>query len=76
MDDNTFWNKFLQLLSVLIAVSVMTVGGCTAYETSLVAKAVMAGAEPIAARCGIVGTGGGSTNSMCAIAASRIKDAK
>lgn len=67
--EQTFWLRIWQTIAVLCGVVVLTMTGCTSYESKLVADAISAGANPIDARCGI----GGMTNqsTLCAMRASK-----
>ena len=69
MDENTFWSRVWMSIAVLIAVVIVTVGGCTAYESARIADAVERGADPIDARCGIAGMG--NSLSICSIRAAK-----
>jgi hypothetical protein len=60
MEENKFWLRLWQTVAVVAAIGILTIGGCTAYESKRVADAIAKGAQPIDARCGIVGTLGGS----------------
>jgi hypothetical protein len=70
MDENTFWLRIWQTVALVAAVGIVTVGGCTAYESKRVADAVAAGKDPIDARCGIAGTTNSGT-AICSIRAAR-----
>lgn len=61
--EQTFWLRIWQTISALAATGILTVGGCTVYETSKVAEMVAGGADPIAARCAI-GAGGSVTGPL------------
>lgn len=53
MNDNEFWIKVIRCTAFVVSVMIGTIGGCTAYETSVVQDMVSKGADPIVARCGV-----------------------
>lgn len=55
MNDNTYWALMWKLLTTIAVVAIVSVASCTAIESARVAEAVKNGADPISARCGIVG---------------------
>lgn len=55
-----------RLIIGLAGVAIVTAGGCTAYESKLVADAIAAGVPPIHARCAINGwTNSNSSAVLC-----------
>ena len=70
MKDNTFWLRIFQTIAGFLAVIVMSIGGCTAYESKRIADAIAGGADPIDARCGISGTSISGTT-ICTVRAAQ-----
>lgn len=70
MEDNKLWALFWKCLAAAICVVCISVGGCVAYESTLVSGMVANGADPIAARCAM-GTQDTSNKMLCAVKASQ-----
>ena len=70
MDDNTFWINVLRAIVGAFVALVLSVAGCTAYESKRVADAIELGVNPIDARCGIAGTAN-SGAVICTVRAAR-----
>ncbi|MCZ2113910.1 MAG: hypothetical protein LC131_08765 [Anaerolineae bacterium] len=71
MEDNRFLMNAWRTVAAAFAVLVLTIGGCSAYRSSLVADMVKAGADPIKAHCAIFGIGSNDAAMCGAAAASR-----
>ena len=71
MDDNTYWATIWKLVAISFAALVMTIGGCTVHQQTKVTELVRAGADPIKARCGVVGVTGSSDAAICGVAAAK-----
>jgi len=55
MENNLFLLNAWRIVAAAFAVLVLTIGGCSAYKSGVVADMVKAGADPIAAHCAIFG---------------------
>lgn len=62
--DDRFWLGLWKVCAACVLGVAATIGSCTYGESRLVADMVKAGADPIAARCGISGSAG---SAPCAI---------
>lgn len=51
MDENTFWAFFLKCAALVLCVLIVTIGGCSAYESRLISEALASGKDPIEVRC-------------------------
>jgi hypothetical protein len=69
MDENTFWLRLWQSCLAVVAVFVLTVGGCDSYATKRIADAIDKGASPMDVRCAIGGTD--HRSGICALRASK-----
>ena len=69
MNENQFWASIWKGIFAVIMVLAASVGGCTAYESSLVRDMVSKGADPLTARCGI---SPGNTSIMCNVIAAKV----
>jgi hypothetical protein len=71
MDDNEFWINFVRCVIAFFCVLIITAGGCSSYQSALIADAIKNGADPIAARCGVVGPK--DPDALCALYVSKPK---
>ena len=69
MDEATFWLQIWRAVIAAVVVLILTIGGCTAYESKRIADAVEKGTHPIDARCGIAGME--NDRGTCSIRASK-----
>jgi hypothetical protein len=69
MDEYEFYLQIWRGIFVVCAVGIVTMGGCTSYESKRIADAIAAGASPMAAKCAIASNG--SQNSNCLIIAAK-----
>lgn len=65
MDENQFWATCWKTGGAVVAMMVLTAGGCTMYRHAQVTAMVAAGADPIKAQCAV----GPSNTAVCAVAA-------
>lgn len=68
MEENTFWLRLWQSLSVALVLVVLTVAGCNARQVTAIEKLVNGGADPVKAACAIQGSG---SSPACVIAATK-----
>ena len=53
--EQKFWTRIWGIAAATLCAIVLTVGGCTMNQSSKVAELVKHGANPVAARCGVIG---------------------
>lgn len=53
MEENSFWLAVWKIVAWAIVGVSAVIGGCTAYESTLVAQMTERGADPVLARCAI-----------------------
>lgn len=73
MPDNHFWIRFWLCICAVAIAGIGTIGGCVAYESTLVSKAIEKGADPIAARCAMMMGANSQANPICAVKAAQTK---
>lgn len=65
-----FWSVVWMCCAAVVISLIGTIGGCTAYESKLVADAIKGGSDPIDARCGITGSANSGGN-ICLLRAAK-----
>lgn len=73
MDDNTFLLRIWRLAAGTICVLVVSIAGCSANDSRILAQMVRNGADPIAARCAL---GNLSTTGQVVCAVQAAKESK
>ena len=68
MEENTFWLRLWQSVSVALVLVVLTIAGCNARQATAIERLVKDGADPIKAACAIQGSG---SVPSCVIAATK-----
>jgi hypothetical protein len=53
--EQIFWINVWKIAAACVITLVVVIGGCTTTERLLISHAISNGADPITARCGIVG---------------------
>lgn len=56
MDDNQFWLAIWRTVAAAFCVLIVSIGSCTSYQTHKVGEVIKGGADPLRARCGLLGS--------------------
>lgn len=58
MDESEFWVKVWKIVAATFVALAVTIAGCTAHQVSTVERMTAAGANPLDAKCAVIGSEG------------------